>query len=140
MPSLWEESFGLVAAEAMLNGIPVLASNRGELPDTIGQGGFVFDIPAKYTPETRIVPSAKEVEPWVESIIRLWDDAEFYEQASQNARKEAQRWHPDRIAPIYKEFFSNIFHQPAPPIVPKEAFADLANCDSSRPIAAIEGK
>ena len=31
MPSLWLESFGLVAAEAMLNGIPVLASNRGAL-------------------------------------------------------------------------------------------------------------
>ena len=29
MPSLWNESFGLVAAEAMINGIPVLASNRG---------------------------------------------------------------------------------------------------------------
>ena len=29
MPSLWNESFGLVAVEAMLNGIPVLASNRG---------------------------------------------------------------------------------------------------------------
>jgi glycosyltransferase involved in cell wall biosynthesis len=28
VPSLWNESFGLVAAEAMLNGIPVLASKR----------------------------------------------------------------------------------------------------------------
>ena len=36
MPSLWYESFGLVAAEAMLNGIPVLASNRGALADTVG--------------------------------------------------------------------------------------------------------
>jgi glycosyltransferase involved in cell wall biosynthesis len=118
MPSLWEESFGLVAAEAMLNGIPVLASNRGALPDTIGKGGFVFDIPACYTPETRIVPTAEEVEPWIETIIRLWDDATFYEQACQNARKEAQRWHPDRITPIYKEFFSNIVHQPGPPLLP----------------------
>ena len=29
MPSLGDESFGLVAVEAMLNGIPVVASNRG---------------------------------------------------------------------------------------------------------------
>jgi glycosyltransferase involved in cell wall biosynthesis len=35
MPSL-VENVGLVAAEAMLNGIPVLASNRGALPETIG--------------------------------------------------------------------------------------------------------
>ncbi len=38
MPSLMDESFGLVAAEAMLNGIPVLASNRGgRAGHTIGE-------------------------------------------------------------------------------------------------------
>ena len=78
MPSLWNESFGLVAAEAMLNGIPVLASNRGALPETIGDAGFLFDIPARYTPETREVPMAAEVEPWIETILRLWDNPAEY--------------------------------------------------------------
>ena len=87
MPSLMENA-GFVAMEAMTNGIPVLASNRGGLPETIGNsphpnplpegegtsGGFLFDIPARYTPETRDLPTAEEVEPWVETIIRLWDD------------------------------------------------------------------
>jgi glycosyltransferase involved in cell wall biosynthesis len=41
MPSLWLESFGLVAVEAMLNGIPVLASSRGALADTVGGSGNV---------------------------------------------------------------------------------------------------
>lgn len=41
MPSLWEESFGRVAAEAMANGIPVLSSDRGALPETVGAGRFV---------------------------------------------------------------------------------------------------
>jgi uncharacterized delta-60 repeat protein len=129
MPSLWNESFGLVAAEAMLNGIPVLASNRGALPDTIvggdnvigtlsvpdtisGRGGFLFDIPAKYTPKTREVPSAEEVEPWVETIIRLWDDTAEYEQCSRAAREHAQQWHPDRLGPIYHEFFGKLTNQP----------------------------
>ncbi len=115
MPSLWNESFGLVAAEAMLNGIPVLASNRGALPETIGDAGFLFDIPAKYTPETREVPTAEEVEPWVETIIRLWDDAAEYERWSRAARERAQQWHPDRLAPIYRDFFASITHQPGPP-------------------------
>jgi glycosyltransferase involved in cell wall biosynthesis len=57
-----------LTAEAMLNGIPVLASNRGALPDTVRAAGFVFDIPAKYTPATRDVPPAEEVEPWVETM------------------------------------------------------------------------
>ncbi len=120
MPSLCYESFGLVAAEAMLNGIPVLASNRGALPETIGDAGFLFDIPARYTSETRDVPTPAEVEPWVETIIRLWDDAAEYERRSRAAREHAQQWHPDRLAPIYREFFSQIAHQPGPPLVPLE--------------------
>jgi glycosyltransferase involved in cell wall biosynthesis len=119
MPSLWNESSPLVPAEAMLNGIPVLASNRGGLPETLGNAGFLFDIPERYTPETRIVPAAEEVEPWVETIIRLWDDAVFYEQASQASRQEAKRWHPDQLASVYRDFFSKIFHQPGPPILPQ---------------------
>jgi glycosyltransferase involved in cell wall biosynthesis len=31
VPSLWEEPFGLVAAEAQMNGVPVIASNCGGL-------------------------------------------------------------------------------------------------------------
>ena len=120
MPSLWNESFGRAAAEAMLNGIPVLASNRGALPETIGDAGFLFDIPAKYTPETRELPTAEEVEPWVETIIRLWDDAAEYERWSRAARERPQQWHPDRLAPVYREFFSNITHQPGPPLAPRE--------------------
>jgi glycosyltransferase involved in cell wall biosynthesis len=121
MPSLWNAAFGLVAAEAMLNGIPVLASKLGALPETIGDAALLIDIPARYTPETREVPSAEEVEPWVETIIRLWDDAAEYERLSQAARERAQRWHPDRLAPIYREFFGSLYHQPGPPMVPREA-------------------
>ena len=51
MPSLMENA-GFVAMEAMTNGIPVLASNRGGLPETIGDAAPMIDIPARYTPET----------------------------------------------------------------------------------------
>ena len=81
MPSLTENA-AVVAMEAMFNGIPVLGSNRGGLPETIGDAGFLFDIPARYTPDTRDLPTAGEVEPWVETIIRLWDDAAEYERWS----------------------------------------------------------
>lgn len=43
MPSIWEESFGRTAVEAQLNGIPVVASRRGALPETVGQGGLLVD-------------------------------------------------------------------------------------------------
>ena len=40
MPSVWEESFGRTVVEAQINGIPVLASDRGALPQVVGQGGL----------------------------------------------------------------------------------------------------
>jgi glycosyltransferase involved in cell wall biosynthesis len=122
MPSLMENA-ALVAMEAMLNGIPVVGSNRGGLPETIGDAGFLLDIPAKYTPETREVPRAEEVEPWVETIIRLWDDTKWYDRWSQAAREHARQWHPDRLAPVYREFFGNLTHQPGPPLAPMPADA-----------------
>jgi hypothetical protein len=31
----------------------------------------VFDMPERYAPQSRLVPIAEEVAPWVETIIRL---------------------------------------------------------------------
>ena len=73
----------------------------------------------KYTPESLEVPTAEEVEPWVETILRLWDDPDYYAEQSRRALAHAQRWHPDRIAPLYKEFFGSVTVQPGPPIVPR---------------------
>ena len=41
-PSLWE-GFGLPAVEAMSCGTPVLSSDRGSLPEVIGEGGLYYD-------------------------------------------------------------------------------------------------
>ncbi len=43
MPSVWEESFGRTVVEAQINGLPVLASDRGALPQLVGEGGRVLD-------------------------------------------------------------------------------------------------
>ncbi len=119
VPSLMENA-GLVAMEAMLNGIPVVASTRGGLPETVGDGGILLDIPPQYTPETRDMPTAEEVESWIEAIIRLCDDGAWYDRWSRAARRRAECWLPERLAPAYREFFANITHQPGPPLVPKE--------------------
>jgi glycosyltransferase involved in cell wall biosynthesis len=108
IPSLFMESFGRVAAEAMINGIPVIASNRGALPEVIGDAGITLEIPAHYTPETRIAPTPEEVEPWVNAIINLWDNAEFYNELSDKGQACAKRWHPEIIARQYDDVLAEL--------------------------------
>jgi glycosyltransferase involved in cell wall biosynthesis len=43
MPSNCDETWGRIATEAQLSGIPILASNRGGLPESVGPGGILMD-------------------------------------------------------------------------------------------------
>ena len=114
MPSLWDESFGRVAAEALINGIPVLASQRGALPETLAHAGFLFDVPDRYTPETRLIPTADEVASWVETLIRLWDNPAFYATHQTRCRAAALEWRPERLGPQYDAFFTSIVRASRP--------------------------
>lgn len=42
LPSQWEETFGLVAVEAMAVGVPAVAAAHGSFPELIGEGGILF--------------------------------------------------------------------------------------------------
>jgi glycosyltransferase involved in cell wall biosynthesis len=86
VPSVWQEPFGLVAAEAQLLGVPVIASNRGALPELMGGGqlGIVFD--------------ANDPAALAAAIDRMSRDAELRARISNAARIHAghryscQRW------------------------------------------------
>jgi glycosyltransferase involved in cell wall biosynthesis len=102
MPSLWWESFARVAAEALINGIPVLASRRGGLAETLHEAGFLFDLPERYTPQSCLVPTAAEVAPWIDTIIRLWDDEAFYHDEQRRCLAAAEAWRPERLLPRFE--------------------------------------
>ena len=108
MPSLWYESFGRVAAEATLNGIPVLASRRGALAETLSTAGFLFDIPTHYTPQRLVLPTAQEVQPWVDTILRLYDDHDFYRVQRLRCLAAADAWRPEILGKRHEEFFFNV--------------------------------
>ena len=42
IPSIWEEPFGLIAAEAMANGVAIISSNLGGLKEIIDKNGIIL--------------------------------------------------------------------------------------------------
>jgi glycosyltransferase involved in cell wall biosynthesis len=108
IPSLCQESFGRVAVEAMINGIPVIASDRGALPQVIGAGGRCLSLPQKLGPASSEAPSAAELEPWITTLLRLWDDPIEYANAARSATEASARWHSAVVVPIWEKFLSEL--------------------------------
>lgn len=106
-PSVWEEPFGRVAAEALLNGVPPIVSNRGGLPEAANDGGFVLPLPDGLTLDTRAPVSADAVAPWVEIIEKLAED-DVYAAASTRARAAGETYLPQNLAPRYVELFERV--------------------------------
>ena len=97
MPSLWHEGFGLTVMEAMLRGIPAVASDAGGLPEAKRGTGYVIPVRPieRYLPEfdeqamPRPVLPENEIEPWVEAVEELLGDRAEYERESAAARAAA---------------------------------------------------
>jgi glycosyltransferase involved in cell wall biosynthesis len=115
VPSVWDEPFGRVAAEAMINGIPALVSERGSLPAVVGGdfaqggGGFVLPIPAWMTHQTTRLPSEAELEPWYTAVCRLWDDAALYRAVGDRAHTLAAERYSEAVSRRkHLDYFSSL--------------------------------
>ena len=114
-PSVWEEPFGRVAAEAMINAIPALVSDRGSLPHvvggdfSVGGGGRVLPIPAWMTIKTTKLPSEPEVQPWYAAVCALWDDEALYRAVAARAHVIAQERYSERVSRHkHVEYFTSL--------------------------------
>jgi glycosyltransferase involved in cell wall biosynthesis len=111
VPSVWEEPYGRVAAEALLNGVPPIVSDRGGLPEAAGGGGFVLPLPASLTLQTRKPVAPEDVAAWLEKIIHLADDATGYAAASERARIAGATNRPETLSPRYVAYFEGILRR-----------------------------
>jgi glycosyltransferase involved in cell wall biosynthesis len=115
VPSVWEEPFGRVAAEAMINGVPPLVGNRGALADVVGGdasaggGGRVLPVPDWMTERTARLPSEVEVEPWYAAVCTLWDDDALYRSLGARAREiAAERYSEDVSRDLHVRYFTSL--------------------------------
>lgn len=77
VPSQWEaETWGRVVTEAQFSGIPVLASDRGGLPESVGPGGVVL----RHNDSAAV---------WAEALRRLWFDPDAYSELASAALRHA---------------------------------------------------
>ena len=97
MPSLWHEGFGLTVMEAMLHGIPVIASDAGGLVEAKMGTPFVAHVPAieRYEPvfDEHAMPKPVldpvDLKPWAEALQMLLTDRGAYERVSAASREAA---------------------------------------------------
>lgn len=97
LPSVWHESGARVIPEALLNGIPVLASNSGGSAELIGRAGRIFDLPETVRENRGVRAPDDVVRPWLEEIQRIVRDEPHYESLHQGAVEESAK-HDIRVS------------------------------------------
>jgi N-acetyl-alpha-D-glucosaminyl L-malate synthase BshA len=89
-----QESFGLVALEAMACGVPVIASRVGGLPEVIddGRSGFLFPV--------------GDIDGAVEKSVRLLKNKTLYDSVCKEALKDAtEKFDMNKIIDQYEELY-----------------------------------
>jgi glycosyltransferase involved in cell wall biosynthesis len=107
VPSLWAEAKSRTIVEAMLHGIPVLASNVGGNPEA--KLGVEYTLPVnpikeyKQICDERSLPISEvppqDIKPWKEALDRLLQDNNHYVDISKRSRKAALEYIENRGGP-----------------------------------------
>lgn len=93
-PSLWWESSGRVLAEAMLNGIPAIITNRGGMPEMIDDAGIKLDLPETcYEQPYQHLLSEQELAPLVEAVTAFYDSEVHYQTYVARAERVGREKH-----------------------------------------------
>jgi L-malate glycosyltransferase len=90
------ESFGLVALEAMSCGVPVIATDIGGIPEVVQNGVSGYLAPVG------------DVDAMAEAATRLLRDDTAWKLFSAAARAGAERYSADRVVSCYESFYEEV--------------------------------
>jgi len=95
VPSIWEESFGRVCIEAMLNGIPVITSKQGGLLEAVPYSDFNLD--------------TSDLQKWI-NLIKKLDDEIYYSQVSKKMLELSKEYikNQNLNIPIFEKYLMSL--------------------------------
>lgn len=87
-PSIWPEPFGRVFVEAAAAGIPSVTSNRGGIPEAVGEGGILIE-------------DIDNIDNWLDALQSL-DAADEYATLSNRARHHATNFNSEKVGKVLR--------------------------------------
>ncbi len=97
IPSLWYENAPLVILEAAANGLGIIGSNIGAIPEFIHEG------------KTGLLFEPGNAEALADTIMRIIEKPEMLDTFSQAAAKFADRYSVEKMVDAYLEQYTNLY-------------------------------
>ena len=98
IPSIVDETFSMVALEAMWNKVPVVASVNGNLPFLVEDASITLDV--------------DDPDLWIKSIESLLDDEEYYKMIQDKCKERAWEFYPDKEFEKFEEMVKACIGEP----------------------------
>ena len=123
MPSVWYEGFGLIAMEAMLRGLPVIASDSGGLVEAKQNSGYLIPVRPveRYLPEfdemhmpKPVVPE-QDIDPWAAALHQLSSASDAWKRESEASRAAALAFVNQLNAASFEHMLAGLEPAAAPP-------------------------
>ncbi len=116
MPSLWYEGFGLITMEAMLRGVPVIASDSGGLAEAMQGSSYIVPVRPieRYDPVVddtgmpRAIAPEANIEPWVAALDKLTLDRQAWLEESARSKAAAEAFVSKLDAADFERWLSSL--------------------------------